>query len=58
MESHHLIIHDIFTIFVRFSIGTMIQNDIFSYVNSRHLNIKFEMEAEVHKVIPSLDVLY
>ena len=58
MGSHHLIIHDILTTFVRFSIGTMIQNDIFSYVNSRQFNIKFEMEAEVHKVIPSLDVLY
>ena len=29
----------------------------FSYLNSRHPNIKFTMDAEVNKVIPFLDVL-
>ena len=29
----------------------------FSYLNSRHPNIKFSMETEVNKVIPFLDVL-
>ena len=29
----------------------------FSYLNSRHPNVKFTMETEVHKVIPFLDVL-
>ena len=30
---------------------------IFSYLNSRHPNIKFTMETKVNKVVPSLDVL-
>ena len=30
----------------------------FSYLNSRHPNIKLSMEAEVNKVIPVLDVLF
>ena len=29
----------------------------FFYLNSRHPNIKFNMETEVNKVIPFLDVL-
>ena len=29
----------------------------FNYINTRHTNIKFTLEAEVNKVIPFLDVL-
>ena len=43
--------------FFRFSICKMRQNGFFSYLNSRHPNVKFTMETEVNQVIPFLDVL-
>ena len=44
-------------IFFRFSIRTMRHEQFFSYLNSRHPNVKFTMETEVNQVIPFLDVL-
>ena len=35
----------------------MKQKNFFTYINTRHPNIKFTMETEVNKIIPFLDVL-
>ena len=58
MGSHHLIyytryVDDIFSVLNSHSETKR----FFSYLNSRHPNIKFTMETEVNKVIPFLDVL-
>ena len=46
-------IDDIFSVFNSYDEGKR----FFSYLNSRHPNVKFPMETEINKVIPLLDVL-
>ena len=54
MWPHHRIIHVdyIFSVF-----NSHEEKRFFSYLNSRHPNVKFTMETEISKVIPFLDVL-
>ena len=55
--SDHLIIHDMLMIFFWFSIRTDDVKRFFSYIHSRHSNVKFTMETKVDKVIVFLNVL-
>ena len=48
--------YDMLTIFFGFQFADEATR-FFSYLNSRHPNIKLTMETELNKVIPFLDVL-
>ena len=41
----------------QFLIIVLKQKNFFTYINTRHPNIKFTIETEVNKIIPFLDVL-
>ena len=56
MESYHLTIHNMMTIFSGF-LTLEDAKQFFTYLNSSHPNIKFTIETEVSKVITFLDVL-